>query len=107
VRLLVKIVTCVVVPAVWLAPAVAAGTPNVTVTVRAPSPTSRVVHIVNHDTVAYSRFVVQSIRAPKIIAATGRCVVEKDLGFNGTTSTWRYRAKCNKRLVEGRHSTSG
>jgi hypothetical protein len=97
--LLVKIVTCGVLAGVWLAAAGAAGSPKLAATVKTLSSTSRLVHIVNRDTVTYDSFVVQSVRSPRITGATKPCRVERDLNYNGTTSTWRYKARCRKALA--------
>jgi hypothetical protein len=100
-RLIVLIATCAGVSGVALAAAGAAGAPNVTVSITAPSSTSRLVHIVNHGTVRYGHFIVQAIGTPRIIAASRPCSVEKDLGFSGTKSTWRYRAACRRDIGRG------
>ena len=75
---------------------------RVSATVTTVSPTSRVVRIVNHGHVTYREFVAQSVNRPRILAATGPCVVQRDANFNGTTSSWRYRATCRRALAPGR-----
>ena len=82
--------------------ALAADTPKLTATVKTLSPTSRLVQIVNRDDVTYRHFVIQSVRTPKILAATKPCVVQRDGTSNGVTFIWRYRATCKKALAPGR-----
>jgi hypothetical protein len=96
-------VLCLVVVGGWIAGAVAAAdTPKLTATVTTVSPTSRLVRIVNRDQVTYRHFIVQSLRTPKIVAATKPCVVQRDGTANGTEFIWRYRATCKKALAPGR-----
>jgi hypothetical protein len=66
------------------------------------SPTSRVVHIVNHDRLTYRQFLVQSEIKPVITAAKPCGFVQRDGAFNGTTFNWRYRATCRKVLPPGK-----
>jgi hypothetical protein len=95
-------VVCVGVLAGWLGTAGAADDPKVTATVKMLSPTSRLVHIVNRDDVAYRHFRVQSVRSPKIVAATKPCVVHRVGVANGLEFVWRYMATCKKLLAPGR-----
>jgi hypothetical protein len=80
-----------------------AAAPKLSATVTSPSPTSRLVHIVNHDRVAYRNFVVVANRSakPTITAASKPCVVARDGGFTGITFIWQYRAECRMRLAPG------
>jgi hypothetical protein len=86
----------------WIVALAAAGTPKVTATVKTPSPTSRLVHIVNHDRVTYRNFIVETQNKPQLIAVTKPCVIERDGGFIGTTYRWRYRAVCKKAVAPGK-----
>jgi len=84
-----------------LAVSASAGAPKVTASVTKASATERVVRIVNHDRVTYSKFVVQTATKPALIRTT--CgVVQRDGGFNGTTFNWKYTATCKKALPPGR-----
>jgi hypothetical protein len=102
VRRLLPIVTCIAVLGALPLSAGAQDPRKVTATVKTLSPTSRLVHIVNRDRVPYGRIVVQAIGSPRITAATKPCVIERDLGFEGTVSTWRYRATCKRSVAAGK-----
>jgi hypothetical protein len=87
---------------VWIASAVAADPPKVTATVTSPSPTSRLVHIVNRDHVTYRNFIVETQNTPKLVAVNKPCAIERDLGFIGTVYRYRYRAVCKKAVAPGK-----
>jgi hypothetical protein len=95
-------VACLVVSCVWITSALAAAAPKVTATVKTPSPTSRLVRIVNRDHVTYSNFIVETQNKPELVAVSKPCAIERDGGFIGTTYRWRYRAVCKKRLAPGK-----
>src|SRR5262249_42631836 len=68
------------------------------------SPTSRLVHIVNHDTVPGYLFLIRSTDSPKIVSArhpAGSCVLTTSRFF---VTSWHteYRAKCRATLSPGR-----
>ena len=79
-----------------------AGTPKVTATVKTPSPTSRLVHILNRDQVTYRNFIVETQNNPKLLAVNKPCAIERDLGFIGTVYRYRYRAVCKKAVAPGK-----
>ena len=98
----VTIVACLIVSSVWIASAWASGAPKVTATVTTPSPTSRLVHIVNRDHVTYRNFIVETQNKPQLLAVDKPCAIERDGGFIGTTYRWRYRAVCKKAVAPGK-----
>jgi hypothetical protein len=60
------------------------------------------VRIVNLDRVTYRNFVVQSVRSPKILAATKPCAVQRDGVAAGAEFIWKYTAKCKTALRPGK-----
>jgi hypothetical protein len=88
----------------WLGVATAADKPKVTATVQTLSATSRLVQIVNRDDVPYRHFRIQSVRTPKIVAATKPCVVHR-FGAATPEFVWRYMATCKRVLPPGRTMT--
>ena len=97
-------VGCVIVFGVWIA-AVGAAAPKVTASVKTVSPTLRVVHLVNRDQVTYRNFWVESIRTPRITAATAAnksCPVLRNGLSAGATFIWRYKVKCRSALAPGK-----
>jgi hypothetical protein len=93
---------CLVFSAVGLVAGAMAGAPKVTATVTSPSPTSRLVHIVNRDHVTYRNFIVETQNKPELVAVEKPCAIERDGGFIGTTYRWRYRAVCKKAVAPGK-----
>ena len=93
---------CLVFSAVGLVAGAMAGAPKVTATVTSPSPTSRLVHIVNRDHVTYRNFIVETQNKPKLVAVNKPCAIERDLGFIGTVYRYRYRAVCKKAVAPGK-----
>jgi hypothetical protein len=98
----VTIVACLIISSVWIASGWGAGAPKVTATVKTPSPTLRLVHIVNRDHVTYRNFIVETQNKPELVAVTKPCAIERDGGFIGTTYRWRYRAVCKKSIAPGK-----
>ena len=103
---------CLLIAALGLVAGATGAAPKVTATVTSPSPTSRLVHIVNHDRVTYRNFVVVAPVKPEITKASKPCVVARDGGYIGTKFVWQYRAECRKPLAPGqafniRLTTSG
>lgn len=97
-------IACAVVFGVWIA-AVGAAAPKVTASVKTLSPTVRVVHLVNRDHVTYRNFWVESVRTPRITAATAAnkpCPVLRNGMSAGTTFIWRYKVKCRRVLAPGK-----
>ena len=86
----------------WIVAVAVAATPKVTATVKTPSPSSRLVHIVNRDHVTYSNFIVETQNRPQLVAVDKPCAIERDGGFIGTTYRWRYRAVCKKAVAPGK-----
>jgi hypothetical protein len=76
--------------------------PKIAVTIKVLSPTSRLVHIVNRDTVTGYLFLIRSVDSPKILSASGRCVLSKSLFFVVTEKHYEYRAHCRFALAQGR-----
>jgi len=78
-----------------------AGAPKVTASVTKTSATERVVHITNHDTVAYRQFLVITAIKPAVFQSS--CgIVERDGAFNGVKFNWKYTVTCKKTLPPGR-----
>jgi hypothetical protein len=86
----------------WIVAAAVAGTPKVTATVKTPTSTSRLVHIVNRDHVTYRNFIVETQNKPQLLVVNKPCVIERDGGFIGTTYRWRYRAVCKRAVAPGK-----
>ena len=95
-------IACLMGCTLWIVAAAVAGTPKVTATVKTPTSTSRLVHIVNRDHVTYRNFIVETQNKPELVAVSKPCAIERDGGFIGTTYRWRYRAVCKKRLAPGK-----
>jgi hypothetical protein len=87
---------------------------RIAVTIKALSPTARVVHIVNRDTVAGSFFLIHSTDSPRILSAsspTGPCTIS-EARFYITSWHTEYRAHCRfalapQRAVDIRLNTRG
>jgi hypothetical protein len=92
---------CLIVGSLSIAAAASAGAPKLTATVKALSPTTHLVSIVNHDQIAYRNFIVQTVNKPRIIAASKPCAVQRDGNFVGSKFNWRYQARCTKTLAPG------
>ena len=80
---------CVLLSAGALIAGATAGAPKLRATVTSPSPTSRLVHIVNHDRVTYRNFVVFVAVRPEITKASKPCVVARDGVYVGTKFAWQ------------------
>ena len=76
--------------------------PRIAVTIKVLSPTSRLVHIVNRDTVTGYLFLIRSVDSPKILSASDPCVVSKGPFFVVTEKHYEYRAHCKFALAPGR-----
>ncbi|HKP17298.1 MAG TPA: hypothetical protein VJT84_02395 [Gaiellaceae bacterium] len=79
--------------------------PVISVTVKAPSATSRIVHVVNRDTVVGSYFLIRAVDRPKIVSAvgpTGPCTVSESPFLIVTDKHIEYRAHCRFTLKPGR-----
>jgi hypothetical protein len=76
--------------------------PKIAVTIKVPSPKSRLVHIVNQDTVPGYLFLIRSVDSPKIVSANDLCVLSKSLFFAVTEKHYEYRAHCRFTLAPGR-----
>ena len=92
---------CLLLLAGGLVASAAAAAPKVTATVTSPSPTSRLVHIVNHDRVTYREFDVETAIKPVLIRATPCGGVRRDGASNGVTFNWKYTVTCKKALPPG------
>jgi hypothetical protein len=95
-------IACLMVCTLWTVAAAVAGTPKVTATVKTPTPTSRLVHIVNRDHVTYRNFIVETQNKPQLLVVDKPCAIERDGGFIGTTYRWRYRAVCKRAVAPGK-----
>jgi hypothetical protein len=87
------------------APAASPRVPEISATVRALSPTSRLVHIVNRGTVPGYLFLIRSVDSPKIVSATGptgSCTTSWGLFFIASDKHYEYRAHCKFTLAPGR-----
>ena len=93
---------CVLLSAGAFVAGVTAGAPKLRATVTSPSPTTRLVHIVNRDRVTYRNFVVVVAVRPEITKASKPCAVARDGGYVGTKFVWQYRAECRRPLAPGR-----
>ena|SRR5947207_1083304 len=76
--------------------------PKIAVTIKAPSPTTRLVHIVNLDTVPGYLFLIRSVDRPKILSASDHCVLSKSGFFVLAQEHYEYRAHCRFTLAPGR-----
>jgi hypothetical protein len=76
--------------------------PKIAATIKVLSPKSRLVHIVNLDTVPGYLFLIRSVDSPKILSASDHCVLSRSLFFILTQQHYEYRAHCRFTVAPGR-----
>jgi hypothetical protein len=79
--------------------------PTIAFTVKVLSPTSRLVHIVDRDTVPGYFFLIRAVDSPRIVAAkapNGPCMISQGSFFVLTERHNEYRAHCRFTLAPGK-----